>query len=390
VLEDLKIELEGFRVAGKLKTIHVAGTRRAGMIEIRGKSLVDFTNWDALELGHNQKVKRAAQSTIESDGISSASSRLLAGTSTAHLACESHISKFLNTEATLLFSSKNQALLSLITALCGEQDSILVDDLLIGPVLDAAYLVNADAGIFTTDNLSSLEGELRKSGRSRRKLVFVESISSVTGNKTDLDTICEISARNGALVVVDESFALGTSGLRGAGSVEFISPSSTIFAKYGDLSLGLAGFGGFVSGSKLLLSVLVQRSRTLLNETAVPAALAASAEQSILVSETQSAARKRIAILASKLRRGLKSLAPGVPSDEYSPLVCVRIDKISKAVEISEALVQRGFFVDVVPRGTSRDESAVIRFIISISHTEDQIDDLIQAFEESYRRIILK
>jgi len=387
LLDQWKVELGRLPpLSGAAAELHVAQSRRPGFIEIKGKELVNFTSWDFLNLNFNREFKRSAQSVIEMAGLGAASPRLCAGTTVQHLSCERALARFLGTEAALLFSSKNQAVFSLVTTLACEKDAVFYDELTHSPVADAAYLVNAEALPYSAADPLTLDSQLEKAKFAKKKLVFVESVSPYFGRKAELKVIAGLCAKHSAVMMVDESFALGAVGLRGAGACEGLE-GAEVTCKYADLSLGLSAFGAVVAAPQRLIDYLVNHSRTVANEVALPAAVAGAIQAALEIVELQPLAREKLQCCAGRLVLGLHQLKHygGVSSD--TPIVSLPLGKLSQASELAGALFERSFWVEVVVQRKLCSEGAAVRFIMNTAHDENRIDELLQAISDVLPRL---
>ena len=387
MLDDLKAELELLSGSGALRAAHLCDARGAGRIKTRGREVIDFCNWDILDLSLNVRVKRGAQVEIEQSGVSARSSRISYGSTAAHVSCEDALARFLNREASLIFSSRNQVVFSLITALFNECDVIFAEETLSGPIADAAYIIGARLIPFSAQQLEELETELLHHQSSRRRAIFSESISGITAVGCDYSKLLSVAEKYGAALFLDDSFALGIAGLRGAGSAERLSPSAGFVAQYGDLALGLGSFGSFVASSRLVIGTMLHRSRTIANEIAVPPLFVSSLHSALAIAETSLGQRTRASELATRLESALLSAGCMVGKAFNSPFLALKVDSLSVANEICEALFQKGFLVECVPRGTIRDPSAYLRIIVHSAHTEVEIVALTQNLVEILKRI---
>ena len=387
MLTDLKLELDQLSALGKRREFTASQRHVGAMIETRGRTLIDFTNWDSLGLYFDKRLKRTAHNFIEQNGFGACAARLSSGTSSQHLIAENRIAKFLGYDGALLFSSKNQAVLSLVSALSNEQDLVLHDELIQNAVADAAYLVNARVASYSTHDSSSLERELEKGKTCRRRFIFVESVSPITGNSPDFTGLLALAAKHNSQLIIDESFALGTIGLRGAGISEELHASAVVGAVFSDLSLSACSYGAFISGSKPVCDYLVSRSKTFSHEGAPPPALAASICAAIDALELRNAARQKVWILSQRLRQGLLGIFGNISLESRSSVICQPFKKTSNALALADALFQRGYFVEAIATGAARSNTGVLRLIISCEHTDQQIDNLLNAISEIAPRL---
>lgn len=379
MLKDLALELQQLKGLGQHRELHSSSRSKPGVIDVKGRHLHDFANWDLFGLNFDQQLRRVAQRAIESSGVSTSSPRLLGGTREVHADGERRLSEFLGVARTLLFSSRNQAVFTLITTLVSEQDLVFVEDTSQSPVHDAAYLVNAPVFSYSGGGLGELEKELERQRPPGRTFIFVESVSGVYGSVVELLELFRIATAHGALVVVDESYALGFIGSRGAGGCELAGVVKGPLCLYGDLSFGLGGYGSFISGSEELASFLLNRSRTFAHEVALPPLLAKFTIAALERIELMPVEREALALKARGLREELDRV-PGLsvcPGD--TPIISLRFKRPRAAQSFAAGMFERGFLVEALNLGLPLDESSVVRLLVSSSHTEGCISELLES-----------
>jgi glycine C-acetyltransferase len=332
------------------------------------------------------------QRAIEEYGLSAGSARGSSGTAAPHLACERRIAEVLGFEGAAIFSSKNQAVFSVITALASERDLIVFDESMQSPVGDGAYLVNCPAAAFSTGNLNRARAELEKVKGTRRRFIFVESVSPITGEALDLTAWSVLAQKSEAELIVDESYAIGTTGLRGIGGCEAVPLRGGISCVYGDCSLALAAAGAFVAGPLALVRYLMQRSRTFIGEVALSPAAMTLVEGAFSHVELAHQARERMAAGAAKLRDGLLQMGALRGSGSPGPIIGIPMKSFRIAREVGEALFKKGVLVEVLARpnggnAPSPDGAACLRFLVSSIHSPKQIEDTLEACAEIWPKI---
>lgn len=387
MLEKLKQELNDLAEYAGLREFHVRSSQKPAKITIKDQALIDFTNWDFLNVNQEQSFRRAFQTEVEAAGVGAMAARCSSGTLPAHVSLEKRIVDFLGVESAILFSSVNQAVLSLISAVLGEGDCVIIDEQLMGPVGDAAYLVNAEVVNFDVANPDTLAKAIETTANYKNKIIFTHSVDPISGELIDLKSIVEVASQKAIPVAIDESYALGVVGLRGAGGTEAFDLKEGILCRYSSLGLGLGSYGAFIAGPKVLVSFIMNRSRTFVLEASMPPALAAAAEAAINIVELEPGKREKIATMASLLRKGLRGLGFSVSEHGNSAVVSFRCESRAEAQEIYTGLFHRGFFVEVLSSGYILDSGAVVRFLLNSAHKEQHINDLIQALSEVTTRI---
>lgn len=386
MLSELKLELEALALV-QGRELFVSRGRKRGQIELHGKKLKDFTNWDIFGLNHDPTFLKTIHAGVERFGLGSTSPRLFGGTSEVHQSCERRFSQYFGCESTLLFSSKNQAVISLMNAILGEKDCVVVDESVQSPIIDAANVTKSEVKFFSYDDPNSLNGVLARLEGQRRIIVVAESLSPVTGKVVDLKAISTIAQRYKAQLIVDESFGFGTLGLRGSGGVELFTLEREILCRFLDLSRTIAGFGAIISGPLTLIDFLIQRSRTLILEAAPPPLLCLAAEAAIDLIELKTIDRERIKASSNRLRRGIAEMSKSVSISDDGPIVCIKVSTPQISKEVARHLLGKGFFVEHFAISNRTKEFGLIRLIVNLAHSEKDIDCLLQALSEILPRI---
>ncbi len=388
MLKRIESELIKLGEAKNLRELHVRTARVPGSITIRGKKLIDFTNWDSLNLNADPKFISSFQREAEISGVGSMASRASSGTLPAHFSLERRLADFFGVESALLFSSANQVVLSVVSALLGEGDCVIVDESSHGRVVDAATLVNAETINFDNSNPDSLARAIEQSKPYKNKLIVSESISPLTGDLLNFKVVSELTAKANISWVIDESYGLGVTGLRGAGILDGVEIPKNLLARFGSMAFGLGGYGAFIAGPKSLTDYLVNRSRTFVTEPAMPPALAAAIETALGIIELDHGKRLRLKELALRFRESLNGAGFKVPLLSDSPIVSIKIGKRSTVQELNEGLFQRGILAEVITSGNRLDTGAILRFIINAAHKERELDDTMNALTELHKRVL--
>lgn len=380
MLTRIKRELERLTERGR-ERVFAPRTRRAGAVsEIRGATLIDFTNWDIFGLGNHPRICKAFISEIERDGVGGGASRMLSGTTDAHLLAERRVASFFGSDASLLFSSKNQATFSLISALAGEGDVVLCDEMMQSPVADAAHLVQSDLVYVSVEDVQGLTRELERERLGKTRFVVVESLSPVTGRYAPIVEIAAVCKKFGVFLIVDETYAIGVSGPHGQGLLgeSKVKP----FAVYASLGYGGGAPVGVVAGDAVLIRYLVQRSKTFVLEPATLPVLARGVVVALDCIEESTRARVRVQAIAQRIRSTLGKLGylPAVVDTlALTHIVTIPFTNRTDAERFSSALFKKGVLVEVVWAGKALSELCYVRIIPTDLHTDEQIDFFLQA-----------
>jgi 7-keto-8-aminopelargonate synthetase-like enzyme len=379
MLKKIKDELNKLSETRGLRELHVRSARSPGSVTIKGKKLIDFTNWDSLNLNYDPRFISSFQREAEVSGVGSMAARGSSGTAPAHFAVERRIASFFGAESALLFSSANQVILSLTSALLGEGDCVIVDDNSHGRVVDAATLVNAEAINFDSSNPDSLARAIEISKPYKNKLVVTESVNPLTGATINIKNVIAVTEKAQIPWVIDESYGLGILGIRGAGALDGIETPKNLLGRFGSLSFTLGAYGAFFAGEKGVCDYLIHRSKTFITEPAMPPALAAAVEVGLGIVELDHGKRVQIKNLTGYFRNALVAAGYKTEPSSDSSIVCVKIGKKSLAQELAEGLFQKGILAEIVEIRTKLDAGAIIRFIVNSAHKEKDIDDTLAA-----------
>lgn len=381
MLPELKKDLEANVAAAGPSYIDASARRKDGKVLFRNRELHDFSRFDVLGLAQHQKVKRAAQEVIETSGISNCGSRRNAGTSEAHLICEKSLATFFGYERSLLFSSRNQAVFSLLATLLREQDLVYCDADYAGLLSDVCLLVNCPLEVLALDKLQTVEKQIESPVIGRRKFLIADSVSASSGRRLDLLALSAICSRHNVSLVVDESFALGILGTRGAGVSEendLVHSPTPALCVLSDLGFGLGCYGACVSGPAVLIDSLVARSRTLANEPSFPSPLAMAIGAAVDVCERALAARTLIKAKREFLLAGLNKIKQRLAGIDSS-FCSITFGKWKEAKELHEHLVGRGYLTEVLSSPGNFSEAGIVRIIPNSWHSDSLLSEICEA-----------
>lgn len=385
----LKSELDQLNKIGRTSDFFQSERPEPGYVFAKGKRLVDFTNWDILGLRYEKSIKRAFLKVAEEDGLNSSSARASSGNTKYHDSCEKRLAKFFGGESAALFSSRNQAVLSVVLALTSESDLVLFDQEVTSPVEDAAYLVNAKSKSFSFENLKKLDKKIFQKDAASKTFCFLETVSMEAGKVCAAEDLALLMQTSGINVILDESFAVGAANLRGAGVFEELSVKGNIISKISDLSGILSTWLTCVVGSKSFIDLLKASSRTFRLEVSPPNYLMAAIEAAIDVVELKHHSREKLSLVSSDLRSGLIELGFTICSHLTPHIVSIEFSKGKIAREFQTALSERGFLCDYFPSQKTFSETGLIRFILQSTHTKKQINSLLSNLFELKKRILL-
>lgn len=379
--EWLENELNLLKKEGLYKSERVIEGHQKAVISSNGKEVINLCANNYLGLADSEMLIEASKESLEKYGYGMASVRFICGTGTPHKALEKAISSFLNKEDTILYSSCFDANTGLFETLLSEEDAIISDSLNHASIIDGIRLCKASRFRYANNDMKDLEEKLKEAKNARFRLIATDGVFSMDGIIANLPAICELADKYNAMVMVDDSHAVGFMGDTGRGTPEYCGVSDRIDILTGTLGKALGGAsGGYTAASSLVVDWLRQRSRPyLFSNTLAPVIAAAS----LKVFETLSIHHER----AEKLKRNAKyfrekmtalgfELVPG-----EHPIIPVMLKDAKLAGEMSRLLFNEGIYVvgfsfPVVPKGLAR-----IRTQMSAAHEIHHLDQAIDAFK---------
>ncbi len=363
-------ELEELRRAELYRVMPSVKQMPGRTIAVNGKVAINFSSNNYLGLAGHSDIAQAFVDCVTRYGAGSTASRLIAGNTEPHRALESFIAGWKGTEAALVFGSGYQANVGILSALAGEGDLIISDELNHASIIDGCRLSKARVMIYPHLNLPGLESILRLSG-FRRRLVVTESIFSMDGDCAPLMEIDYLCRRWGALLMVDEAHATGVRGPQGQGLAAEHGVIPEI--QMGTLGKAAGTSGAYVAGSRALVDLLTNKCRSLIYTTAAPPGIvgAALAALKIIASPEGDRRRSQLKENTVKFYRAVNPGQGGLSGPSH--IVPVRIGDSRKTVRVSEACLEQGIFAHgirfpTVPEGTAR-----LRFTLMSDHTEEDI-----------------
>jgi glycine C-acetyltransferase len=380
IRDELRTTLDEIRAAGLYKHERELASPQSAHVRSNGAEVLNFCANNYLGLADHPALVDAAKRALDEWGFGMASVRFICGTQTQHTALERRISAFLQTEATILYSSCFDANGGVFEVLLDERDAVISDELNHASIIDGIRLCKAARYRYHNRDMADLEAQLASARDARRRLIVTDGVFSMDGYFAPLDEICALAERHDALVMVDDSHAVGFIGATGAGTPERSGVQERVDIVTGTLGKALGGAsGGYVSARAEIVELLRQRSRPYLFSNAVaPVVVAGSLAALDLVagSGEQRAALQRNTEL---FRRRMVGEGFDVLPGEH-PIVPVMFGDAALAAQIADVMLGEGVYViafsyPVVPKGKAR-----IRVQLSAAHSEADVETCVRAF----------
>jgi glycine C-acetyltransferase len=377
----LSAELDGLREAGLYKSERVIASPQSAAIALAdGTKLLNFCANNYLGLADSEELVEAAKAGLERYGYGMASVRFICGTQEEHKQLEAKISRFLGMQDTILYSSCFDANAGLFETLLSEEDAIISDALNHASIIDGVRLSKARRLRYANNDMAELEQRLKEARDARFRLVATDGVFSMDGIVANLQGVCDLAEKYDALVMVDDSHAVGFVGGHGRGSPEHCGVEGRVDIVTGTLGKALGGAsGGYTSGRREMVDWLRQRSRPyLFSNTLMPAIAAASLKVFDMV-EQGDALRRKLYSNAERFRAGMTKAGFRLAGAGH-PIIPVMLGDAKLAQEMAERLLAHGIYVigfsfPVVPKGQAR-----IRTQMSAAHSSADIDRAVAAF----------
>lgn len=382
--QHLESKIAEIKNAGLYKSERViAGPQQAKVSVANGTPVLNLCANNYLGLANHPAVVQAAQKGLEDWGYGLASVRFICGTQSIHKQLEENISAFLGTEDTILYGSCFDANGGLFETLLDAEDAIISDELNHASIIDGVRLSKAIRLRYRNGDMDDLEAKLKESASARHRLIATDGVFSMDGYFAKLDKICDLAERYDAMVMVDDSHAVGFIGDNGRGTPELCGVEGRIDILTGTLGKALGGAsGGYTSGRKEIIELLRQRSRPyLFSNSVAPPIVAASLKVLELLQESGDL-RQRLRENTRFFREQMTGLGFNVLAGEH-PIVPVMFGDAVQASRMAERLLTEGVYVvafsyPVVPQGKAR-----IRTQISAAHTRADLEFALEKFAEA-------
>jgi glycine C-acetyltransferase len=384
VRADLRVTLDEIRTAGLYKPERVlAGPQGARVTVAGGQPVLNLCANNYLGLADDPRVVAAAKAALDEWGYGLASVRFICGTQAIHKRLEEALSEFLGTDDTILYSSCFDANTGLFETLLDERDAVISDALNHASIIDGIRLCKARRLRYRNRDMADLEAQLTDAADARYRLVATDGVFSMDGSFAPLPEICALAGRYDAMVMVDDSHAVGFVGAEGRGTPELFGVTDRVDLVTGTLGKALGGAsGGYTSGRAEIVELLRQRSRPYLFSNSVAPAVVSASLAVLDLLKGSGELRERLRENTAYFRSRMTGLGFDVLPGEH-PIIPVMIGDAVAAGRLAEALLGKGVYVTafsypVVPMGTAR-----IRTQMSAAHRREDLDRAAEAFAEA-------
>jgi len=383
----LVTQLEEIRGAGLEKQERVLTSPQGSVVSVLDREVLNLCANNYLGLADHPAIVAAAKEALDRWGYGMASVRFICGTQEVHKELEAALTDFLGTEDTVLHPSCFDANGGIFEALLDEKDAVISDALNHASIIDGIRLCKAQRFRYANRDMADLERQLKDSTGARFRLIVTDGVFSMDGYLAPLPEICELAERHDALVMVDDSHAVGFMGANGRGTHEHHGVMGRIDAITGTLGKALGGAsGGYVSGRKELVAMLRQRSRPYLFSNSVPPPIAAASLKVLELIRTAGELRQRLRDNTAFFRHEMTQAGFDILPGEH-PIVPVMVGDAALAARMAQLMLERGVYVvgfsyPVVPKGQAR-----IRTQVSAAHSKPDLERAVKAFMETRKAL---
>ncbi len=350
----------------------------AARVSVDGRQLVNFCSNDYLGLAHDARLGTAMAEAARHWGAGAGAAHLLTGHTREHHELELELAAFTGRESALLFSTGYMANVGVIQALCSRSDVVVQDRLNHASLLDGARLSGARLQRYAHADVDRAQALLQAAGEHAR-LLATDGVFSMDGDIAPVAQLAQLASRQQAWLLVDDAHGLGVIGARGRGTLELAGlDAQQVPLLVGTLGKALGCFGAFVAGPADLIELVMQRARSYIFTTALPAPVAAATRAALRIVDRDSGPRERVQAMTQRFRSGAAQL--GLPlGPSTTPIQPLLLGDVARCLAASQALMQRGYWVaairsPTVPAGTER-----LRINLSAAHEERDVDGLLDA-----------
>ena len=387
--ESLKEQLQGtldeIRSAGLYKGEREIDSAQGSHIISEQGDLLNFCANNYLGLANDQRIIDSAKRVLDDRGFGVASVRFICGTQDIHKELEQEVSKFLGTDDTILFSSCFDANGGVFESLFDDRDAIISDELNHASIIDGIRLSKAARFRYKNRDMADLERCLEEAKDARQRIIVTDGVFSMDGYLAPLKEICDLAERYGAVVMVDDSHAVGLIGAGGQGTPELAGVSDRVDIYTGTFGKALGGAaGGYVSGRKEIVEILRQKARPYLFSNSLAPAIAAGSLEAIKIAKSGEGVklRQKLHDNAKRFRQGMAEAGFTLLEGEH-PIIPVMLGDAVVAANLAKAMFNNGVYVTAFSFPVVPKEKARIRVQLSASHSFEDIDKCIEAFKTS-------
>ncbi|PYZ98090.1 8-amino-7-oxononanoate synthase [Alteribacter lacisalsi] len=384
--EYLQDELKSMKDEGVFRSLVPLESDQGAKVVINGKELIQLSSNNYLGLTAHPKMKKAAIDAVEQYGAGTGSVRTIAGTFSMHNDFEEKLAEFKHTEATLVLQSGFTANQAILSSILTKDDVVISDELNHASIIDGIRLTKAARKIYKHVDLDSLEEALKESGEYRKRLVVTDGVFSMDGNIAPLKEIVELCEKYDALIMVDDAHASGVLGRNGRGTVDHFDLNGRVHIQVGTLSKAIGVLGGYVASTQAVRDYLIHKGRPFLFSTSHPPAVTAACSAAVDVLLEEPELIDRLWKNTEFFKKGLEKLGFDTGKSD-TPITPVIVGGETKAHQLSDKLRDYGVFAQSIAFPTVAKGQARVRTIVTAQHSEELLQEALDAFAKAGKEL---
>lgn len=360
-------------------------SEQSTVVKYKGKDVLMFGSNSYLGLANDPRLKEAAKAAIEKYGTSCSGSRFLNGTLDIHVELEEKLAKLVGKEAAVCFSTGFQVNLGSVSALCGRNDYLILDQLDHASIIEGSRLAFGKTLKYKHNDMESLEQKLKFCNPSSMKLIVVDGIFSMEGDIVRLPEIVELAQKYNADIMVDDAHALGVIGEQGRGTASHFGLTDKVSLIMGTFSKSFGSLGGFIAGSNIVIDFLKHNARSLIFSASMPPSNIASVSKAIDIMLSEPERIQHLWDVSDYARQQFRDRGFETGHSE-TPIIPLFVHDVEKALRLSVNLVDDGVFVTpVIPPAVPPTDS-MIRFALMATHTFGQVDFAVEKITAAFKK----
>lgn len=379
-MDFLEKELQNLKLQDRYRHLRRIEGPQGPTLNMNGRKMISFASNNYLGLANHPAIIKRAVEVVGAWGTGSGASRLISGNTALHERLEERIADFKGTDAAILFNTGFMANLGVLTSLMGTEDTIFSDELNHASIIDGARMSKAKIVVYKHRDAEDLETKLRTNGGDR-KLVVSDGVFSMDGEITPLPGLVDLAEQNDAFLMVDDAHGTGVLGENGRGTSEHFHLSGGVDINMGTLSKAMGSEGGFIAGNENLINFLRNKARSFIYTTAMAPGSVGASLGSFDVLEEESWRIRKLHENASFMRDGLRKAGFRTP-EGHTPIIPVIIGSSRETMEFSKRVEEMGIFVPGIRPPTVPDGKGRVRITVMATHTKEQLDRGLDAFEK--------
>jgi len=354
---------------------------RGNRIKVKGRDMIMVGSNNYLGLIDHPKVMQAAKDAIDRYGVATCGSRFLTGTIDLHEELEIRLAKFMKKAAALTFSTGFQTNLGIISTIAGKGDAIITDRMDHASIIDACRLSFATVYKFKHNDMADLERILSSLGEDVGKIIVVDGVFSMEGDLSDLVSVVTLAGKYGSRVMVDDAHGIGVMGRNGRGTAEHFGVEADVDLIMGTFSKSFASLGGFVAGDAKVIAFIKHAARSLIFSAAATPAAVATVLATLDIIENEPERRERLWQVTTKMRTGFQAMGYNTGASQ-TPIIPIMIGDDEKGFMLWKLLRDEAIFTTPIIYPAVPVGQALIRTSYSASHTEEELDAVLDAFRK--------